>query len=269
MAIYSELFTKHTGNVVAVVTSLLPLAIALGVILFFSSCASTQRNAQLSAVMEEGKNRFQIVKQALVSVDAAAAKAEGENVDWSSPSEVVLLQSSHEEIDRSAGARRVSDKLRSMGSTSITMNGQAWTVTSGGMKRLVWDQVSIKTGGLGQRLTWDQESMKKIIAAANELKQAFVSAGDGLKRFESMESGDQWATDLVKKCEAGVITAEQISGAAKEILPGQQAGPNNAKPDEKVLQGAIERMLNGRSILRDVTSGYDTTLKQIAQNLKK
>ncbi len=255
--------------------NLVVMTIMASLILSFLGCT----NAKLLTLVKEGKSHLQGINQALAALDTASAKTEEnaadmfgqlipkekkdaneENkvIDWSSPSEVVvILQSSHEEIDRSEGAQQVSQQLPK--GVSISKNGQTWTPVSGGMKGRVLDHISFKVGGSGQNLTWDIEKVKQIVTAAEVLKVKFSNASDGLGKV-----GSDVGADLVKQGELGAKATEQILSAAKEILAAQESSAKNTKPDEKAVQVAIERMLKARGELREIISSYDAILKQLA-----
>ncbi len=257
---------------------LVVMAIMTSLIFSFLGCTNTKL-----LLAKEGNTQLQGINQALAALDTASAKteekardmfgqplpkeekvAENKVIDWSSPSEVVaVLQSSHEEIDRSPGAQGLSKQLRSMGSSGInfTLGGSqgGGTAVPGGMKQKIWDQISLKAGGSEQKLTWDTEKVKQIVIAAEGLKAKFSKANESLGKV-----GSDAAADLIKKGELGIKATEQILDSAIQVLAAQELSGKNTKPDEKIVQGAIEKMLKARAELREILASYDEILNQLA-----
>lgn len=240
-------------------------------------------SASKETLAKEGKIRRQSINQALASLDAAASKTpekktdlfgnpitnqadssmdEKKVEDWSSPAEVVVvLQTTHDRIDTSPAAQRVSNKLRSMGSTGMSIGGSisgGWTAVPGGMQQRIWDQISFKPGGAGPAMRWDHEQVDKIVQAAAALKSRFSEAGDELKKTAVNEGAD-----LVQRCEMSAKSTGQILEAASQVLAAQLSKDGTAKPDEKSIQGAVERMLKARAEIREALAAYDLALSNL------
>jgi len=56
----------------------------------------------------------------------------------------------------------------------------------------------------------------------------------------------------------------QFADAGTQILAAQSAKDGTAKPGEKSIQGAIERMLKARAEIREALAGYDLALSMLS-----
>jgi hypothetical protein len=261
--------------------SLRILILSVSALLCLAGCSNKEKELRL-AVSEEGKSSRQQINAALVALDACVAKTEARKnafleesdsatpatdkpKDWSSPAEVVVvLQSNHEEIDRSPGARGVSNQLRAMGSTGISVNGSGWSPVPGGMRRLVFDSVSIKSGANGAKLVWDQPKAEAIQAAAGELGRTFQASRERLKPMAKSDTAT-----LIGPCEAGVEAAKQLSESVKAILDAQAASAGKRKPDERALQTHVGLILKARADIRDALLNFDNALQSFTAEPKR
>lgn len=279
-----------------------PLLIIGFVILTLVGCDS---RAKLSALTKEAESQQKAFIKTLTSLDTVAAGNDKEKndsdqvnaatekkiIDWSSPKEVsVVLQSVKEEIDTSPGAKKISNTLRANGITKhftgiISAEGATvgtqedkpcvkenlptsdfmidGTPVSNGMKYCVSDKITFASGGSGESLVWDTEKIKGIIILAGELKGKFSKASENLKQIGSDDN-----PMLAEKCDSGVNSVQQIMENAKAILVLQEASSKNAKPNEKMVQDFVTKMLKARLDLRELTASYDLLLKEFTDKAK-
>ncbi len=199
-----------------------PLLIIVFAMITVVGCSS---KAKLLALTKEAQSQQKAFIKKLTALDTAvagngkekidsdqvSATTEEKIMDWSSPKDVsVVLQSVKEEIDRSPGAKRISQMLRAHGITKhftgfISSEGVVigtqqdkpcvredlpaldlmidGTPASDGMKYCVSDKITFASGGSGESLVWDTQKIKRIIILAGELKGEFSKASETLNQI--------------------------------------------------------------------------------------
>ena len=258
---------------------------SVGIVLIISLClcvACQSRKERLKAFADEAQKHLPVITEYEAKLNAAASPADdtglfgsatasdSKNTSWADPAEVVVvLKSFHEVIDRSPSAQSLSNTLRRMGSSGMSVNLGGRTLNPipvpGGIKQRILDHISVKRGGVKKSLSWEQKNVDEMAAAATQLQQVYQNA---LEKLKAMADGDEpEMAEIVRRCESGAVSAKEIGDAAKEISRAQAASERGTKPDDKKVQETVQQLLKAGANLHAVAADYSKNLRQLSQQI--